>query len=91
MMLLVAYDISNDKLRSRLAKTLGKYGYRLQYSIFQIRNSDRVLKNICIEIESEFEADFKETDSVIIFRLSKQCKITRYGYAKNDDDDLIVI
>ncbi len=90
-MLLVAYDISNNKLRTRFAKTLGKYGYRLQYSIFEIRNSDRVLKNVCVEIESEFEPLFEETDSVMIFRLNKQCKITRYGYAKNAEDDLIVI
>ncbi len=90
-MLLVAYDISDDKLRTRFAKTLGKYGYRLQYSIFEIRNSDRMLENICIEIESEFEPHFQQTDSVMIFRLSKQCKITRYGYAKNDEDSLIVI
>ena len=90
-MLLVAYDISDDKLRTRFAKTLDKYGYRLQYSIFKIRNSDRMLENICIEIESEFEPYFQQTDSVMIFRLSKQCKITRYGYAKNDEDSLIVI
>ena len=90
-MLLVAYDISDNKLRTRFAKTLGKYGYRLQYSIFEIRNSDRMLENTCIEIENEFEPYFQETDSVIIFRLSKQCKITRYGYAKNDEDNLIVI
>ena len=90
-MLLVAYDISDNRLRTRLAKTLSKYGYRLQYSIFEIRNSERVIKNICIELKSEFEPHFSETDSVIIFRLSKQCKITRYGYAKNDEDDLIVI
>ena len=90
-MLLVAYDISDSRLRTRLAKTLSKYGYRLQYSIFEVRNSDRVIKNICIELKSEFEPHFSETDSVIIFRLSKQCKITRYGYAKNDEDDLIII
>jgi len=90
-MLLVAYDISNNKLRTRLAKKLTKYGYRLQYSIYEIKNSDRVLKNVCIEIESEFEPHFEETDSVMIFRFSKQCKITCYGYAKNDEDDLIII
>ena len=26
----------------------------------------------------------------MVFRLSEQCKITRYGYAKNDDEDLII-
>ena len=90
-MLLVTYDISDDKLRSKFSKMLGKYGFRLQYSVFEIRNSDRVLKNIVIQIESDFAPSFSQSDSVLIFSLSKQCKITRYGYAKNDDTDLVII
>lgn len=90
-MLLVAYDISNDKLRTRFAKFLSKFGGRLQYSIFEIRNSSRILNIVLAEIEGEFEPKFEQTDSVIIFNMSKQCKMTKYGYAKNDDDDLIII
>ena len=90
-MLLVAYDISNNKLRTRFAKFLSKFGGRLQYSIFEIRNSSRILNIVLAEIEGEFEPKFEQTDSVIIFNMSKQCKMTKYGYAKNDDDDLIII
>ena len=90
-MLLVSYDISNDKLRTRFAKFLSKFGGRLQYSIFEIRNSSRILNIVLAEIEGEFEPKFEQTDSVIIFNMSKQCKMTKYGYAKNDDDDLIII
>jgi len=43
-MLLVSYDISNDKLRTRFAKYLSKYGNRLQYSVFEIKNSDRIIE-----------------------------------------------
>lgn len=90
-MLIVSYDISDSKLRTRFSKFLSKFGYRLQYSIFEIKNSDRILAIIEAEIRSKFANQFGQRDSVIIFRLSKQCKITKYGYAKNDDDDLIVI
>lgn len=90
-MLIVSYDISNDKLRTQFAKMLSKYGGRMQYSMFRIKNSDRVLDNVTIEIKSKFEKKFGQSDSVIIMRLSKQCKIDRFGYAKNDDEDLIVI
>jgi CRISPR-associated protein Cas2 len=90
-MLLVAYDISNDKLRTRFAKFLDKFGFRLQYSVFQIKNSQRVLSNIISEIEGDFKKQFEQTDSIMIFNLSKQCKITRYGYAKNDEADLIML
>ncbi len=90
-MIIVSYDISNDKLRAKFSKFLLKYGFRLQYSIFQIRNSKRVLSLVSFEIKNTFEKRFEQTDSVIIFNLSEQCKITRYGYAKNDEEDLIII
>ncbi len=90
-MLIIAYDISDDKLRSRFAKLLSKHGYRLQYSLFEIKNSQRILNNIMVDIATDFEPEFDQRDSIIILNLSKQCKITRYGYAKNDDEELIIV
>jgi CRISPR-associated protein Cas2 len=90
-MLLISYDISNNKLRTRFSKFLSKFGYRLQYSVFEIKNSKRLLENIQAEIRKDFEKQFEETDSIIIFQMSQQCKITRYGYAKNDEKDLTII
>lgn len=90
-MLLVSYDISEDKLRTNFSKYLSKFGRRMQYSVFEIKNSDRILKNIQVKIENYFGKRFQQTDSVIIFELSKSCKITKYGYAKNDDEALIII
>jgi len=31
---IVAYDVADDRRRSRIAKTLGSYGDRVQYSVF---------------------------------------------------------
>lgn len=90
-MLVVSYDISDDRLRTKFSKFLEKYGYRIQYSVFQIRNSERVLRNVCIEIESRFMKRFSQTDSVYIFCLSSHCEIKRYGYARNEEKDLIII
>lgn len=90
-MIIVSYDISDDKLRTGFAKFLSKHGYRLQYSMFQIKNSKRLLSLVSSEIKNRFEKKFTQGDSVLILNLSEQCKITRYGYAKNDEGDLIVI
>jgi CRISPR-associated protein Cas2 len=90
-MLLISYDISDDKLRTRFARYLEKYGFRLQYSVFQIRNSDRILENIQAQIKHDFEKRFSQTDSILIFELTASCKITRYGYAKNQESDFIVV
>jgi CRISPR-associated protein Cas2 len=90
-MLLVSYDISDDKLRAQFSKFLSKYGGRIQYSMFEIRNSDRVIEIITLKIESYFGKRFDQRDSVMIFNLSNTCKIIKFGYAKNSDEDLILI
>lgn len=90
-MLIVSYDIANDKLRTRFSKYLSKFGGRLQYSVFEIRNSERVLENIQAHIKGYFEKRFEQTDSIMIFQMSQTCKIKRYGYAKNDETDLLIV
>lgn len=90
-MIIISYDISNDKLRTRFAKFLSKFGHRIQYSVFEINNSNRILMNIMAEISNNFEKCFSQEDSVIIFILSNSCKTIRYGYAKNEEKDLMVI
>ncbi|MBC8196288.1 MAG: CRISPR-associated endonuclease Cas2 [Candidatus Marinimicrobia bacterium] len=90
-MLIITYDIHDDKLRTRFSTFLKKFGYRLQYSVFQIRNSKRMIDNIVAEVKGNFEKQFTQKDSIIIFNMSKQCKITKFGYAVNDDKDLIIV
>jgi len=90
-MLVITYDIKNDKLRTKFSKYLSKFGYRLQYSVFQIENSNRLLNNIRIKIENSFAKEFQESDSVIIFHLSGTCKKYYFGYAVHEKEELIFV
>lgn len=90
-MIIVSYDIADDKLRTRFSNFLKKYGNRIQYSVFKIKNSKRILNIIKSEITFNFEKSFTQDDSVIIIETSKNCTITNFGYAKNDEDDMIFI
>lgn len=90
-MIIISYDISNTKLRNQFCKFIKKYGRRVQYSVFEITNSKRLLNNIMSEITNIFEKKFEQTDSVIIIETSENCKITKWGYAKNDNSDIIVV
>ena len=90
-MILVSYDISNDKLRTRFSKYLSKFGHRIQYSVYEIDNSQRILNNICAGIKNNFEKQFSQADSIYIFELSNTCKVTCYGYAKNEEGDFHLI
>lgn len=90
-MFIVSYDISNDKLRTKFAKYLSRFGHRLQYSVFQIDNSSRIIDNIIQDLKNNFEKKFTQEDSVMIFKLSSSCEIIRFGYAKNDEKDFFII
>jgi CRISPR-associated protein Cas2 len=57
-MLIVSYDIHNDKLRTKFSKLLKKFGRMLQYSVYEIKNSDRILKILLKEIELNFAPKF---------------------------------
>jgi len=90
-MILISYDISDDKLRTRFAKYISRFGHRIQYSVFEIDNSEKVLQNIMADIKHKFEPSFSQSDSIIIFKLSKTCETIRMGYAKNDESDILFI
>ena len=90
-MVIVSYDISNDKLRTKFAKYLSRFGHRLQYSVFEIDNSERIVDNIVNDLKNKYEKSFSQEDSVIIFKLSSSCEVLRFGYAKNDEKDFIII
>lgn len=63
----------------------------LQYSVYEISNSEGMLDKISWEIKNRWEKVFGETDSVIIIKTGKSCKITKFGYTKHDEDSIIVI
>lgn len=90
-MLLVSYDITNNKTRTRFSKFLKKYGRRLQYSVFEVKNSQRVLQNILKEVEYLYKQKFEKTDSVFIVNFCQACKkkIIRYGHAVNEEKEIV--
>lgn len=88
-MLVISYDISDDKLRMRFSKMLTKHGaVRLQYSVYEVNNTDRVINNILIMIEDKFAKSFDGGDSVIIFDVSS-VKLKKYGNAIHRDTDVV--
>lgn len=90
-MILISYDISDDKLRTRFNKFIRKYGFMRQYSVYEISNSEGKLHKIMWEIDTKWKNRFGESDSVIVIKTSATCRIKQYGFAKHDDDDIIII
>ena len=90
-MIIISYDISEDKLRNKFSKYLCKFGHRIQYSVFEIDNSEKLIKNIMCDIENKFSKKFSDEDSIYIFKLSSSCEIVRYGYAKHEEEDFFIV
>lgn len=90
-MIIVSYDIADDKLRTRFSKYLLRFGHRIQYSVYEIDNSPKILRNIMSDIENKYKKLFGQMDSVYIFNMSATCDIIRYGYAKNEEKSLMIL
>lgn len=89
-MILVSYDIQDDRLRARFAKFLMRSGaIRLQYSLYELNNSSRMLDNVKQAIVKEFSKTFSADDSVVIFTASNE-RVEKFGNAILRDRDLLV-
>lgn len=89
-MLLVSYDISDNKVRSRFAKLLEQFGARVQYSVFEIRNSERLLELLKAEIEGHFSKLFSGGDNVRIYKVSLD-KTISYGNALHRENPVLYL
>lgn len=88
-MLLVSYDIKDDKLRTDFSKMLRSCGaIRLQYSVYEVNNTKRILDIIKMEIDHIFSKKFCGDDSVIIFEFDSKA-IIKYGNAIHRDQDIL--
>lgn len=87
---LVGYDITDSKLRLKVAKELKGYGVRVQKSVFECKTS--VIKfNKLIEKMNKM---IQSPDSVRIYKLSKTTPIKIIGWQNpifDDEDDYFFI
>jgi CRISPR-associated endoribonuclease Cas2 len=90
-LIMISYDIQDDKIRTKFSKFIRKFGHRIQLSVYEIDNCSRVLDNIIAEIKNRFMSLFSEADSVLILNLSSSCEVIRMGYEVHEETDLIMV
>ena len=87
-MIIVSYDIKDDKVRTKFAKLLEKNGdIRLQYSVYEFNNTKRLSDTLLLKIE-QFAKTFTGADSVIIME-GNVIKLRKYGNAIHRDQDVV--
>ncbi|NLJ08590.1 MAG: CRISPR-associated endonuclease Cas2 [Sphingobacteriales bacterium] len=89
MFTVVAYDISDDKRRTKIAKILEEYGVRKNYSVFECMLSRDQLTKMKKRIASKLKSN---SDTVLYYYLCKEClhKAEQYG-GENHEDKIIRI
>jgi len=88
-MLIISYDISDNKLRAKFSKSLEKQGaIRLQYSVYEVNNTRRVKDNLKVRIENYYAQKFTGGDSILIFEIDEN-KVVKYGNAIHRDQDML--
>ncbi len=88
--LIIAYDISHDKRRTKVFKTLEGYGVPVQFSVFDCEISEENLIKLLYKVESLIN---KKEDSVILPDLCPRChgKIKRLGVNKGNLPQSVVV
>lgn len=74
---IIAYDIVDDRRRSRVAKHLQRFGLRVQYSVFVVDLRSARLLRLTAELESRIDAG---EDSIMVCRLGPSSSIERDAF-----------
>jgi len=87
MLVLISYDIENDRTRTRLAHKLKDFGPRVQYSVFEADVNAVELERLFKKLE---KVQLGQHDSVRVYRLCGECaksiKIWGVGQVTKDRD-----
>jgi CRISPR/Cas system-associated endoribonuclease Cas2 len=86
---LISYDVSDDRDRVRLARTLGATARRVLYSVFAAPPvPDR---EIAALVERCWELLDPGTDSLIAVPWCPDCALELLGLERSDGDELVVV
>lgn len=90
-MIIISYDIKDDKLRTRFAKMLRSQGaIRLQFSVYEVNNTQRIINNIKTIIINTYSKQFTGADSVMIFNTTRE-SVEKFGNAIHRDVNVVYL
>lgn len=89
LFVLIIYDIVSNKRRTKFAKTMNGYGFRVQKSAFEALIEENLFTKLQKEIPSLIDP---EEDSVRIYRMTGYGEVKLFGVNdKIEAEDLIII
>ena len=90
MLYTVAYDITDDNRRAKVAKILQDFGTRVQYSLFECNTNRRAFLRLQHRLQAEIDP---AEDTVTFYHLCVACEkqIHRLGLKKGLDKKSYIV
>ena len=86
-LILIIYDIVNNKRRNKMAKLLESYGYRIQKSAFEAMVNKKQLNLL----RSKIDMLVTKEDQVKIYVLKGNCETFTWGQLQDIEEDEVII
>lgn len=83
----VIYDISDNKVRYRMAKVLERYGKRIQRSAFEAYINKKQFDKLKLEIGKVI----RKEDKVKIYRLRGVSEVCSYGEMETMENEEVIV
>jgi CRISPR-associated protein Cas2 len=90
MFIIVSYDMPDNKRRSRVAKALKGYGFRVQESVFECHVDQKEFTGMKEEL---VKLIIKEDDSIRIYQLCAGCqpKVQVIGIGEVTEEEEVIV
>lgn len=87
--MVISYDISDDRKRSKVANILEDYGKRVQYSVFECRLDDKTLSKLLAKLKPFA----KGNDSIRVYQICEAClkKVILLGRAELTEEPRFLV
>lgn len=88
-LILIIYDIVDNKVRTKFAKLMEGYGTRVQKSAFEAKLTAKQYKKLLKQIPEYCSGE----DSVRVYKIIGKSQVTSFGIheIEDEEDDVIVI
>lgn len=94
-MYLISYDITDNRVRNKIAKELSDYGRRVQYSVFECRITEQQYRELYHKLVVLMQKE--KEGNIRIYHICGKCeqKVSMIGIENqkmiHDDKELIII
>lgn len=87
LLILIIYDMPDNKRRTRFFKFLQRYGFSVQKSAFEARLTEKKYLRLLEEIQKRISSD----DNVRIYKLKGYGEVTTFGKGTQVNEEIIII